>query len=123
MAHDDEKVRTLIDRAIGQGFRAPRKVGSADESVTAPRRHAARTRRRLGIIMFDANQQWSLAGYRMGRKLAEFRPLWLEEPTHPMIFRPTSRWVLDCTVRLPLAAHSQSRLFKNFLQLGALSFA
>ncbi len=64
MAYDDDKIRGLIDRAISQGFRAFKlKVGSADEQRDL--RRAAMLRDRVGddgIIMFDANQHWNLAG-------------------------------------------------------------
>lgn len=128
MAYDDEKVRTMIDRAIGQGFRAFKlKVGSADEKRDL--RRAAMLRKHAGdsgIIMFDANQQWSLAdAIRMGRKLAEFRPLWLEEPTHPDDIQAHVTLAREIApVKIAAGEHIPNRvLFKNFLQLGALSFA
>jgi len=128
MAYDDEKVRTMIDRAIGQGFRAFKlKVGSADEKRDL--RRAAMLREHAGdsgIIMFDANQQWNLAdAIRMGRKLAEFRPLWLEEPTHPDDIQAHVTLAREIApVKIAAGEHIPNRvLFKNFLQLGALSFA
>src|SRR5437868_3527520 len=55
MAYDDNKVRDLLDRAVGQGFRAFKlKVGSPDENRDL--RRAEMLRQRVGddgIIMFD----------------------------------------------------------------------
>src|SRR3984885_12671417 len=86
MAYDDIKVRELTARAIDRGFRAFKlKVGSADE--WGDLRRAAMLRAivgEAGILMFDANQHWNLLdARRMCRELAQFKPLWIEEPTHP----------------------------------------
>jgi L-fuconate dehydratase len=86
MEYDDEKVRDLTTRAIDQGFTAFKlKVGSADEERDL--RRAAMLRKLVGdssTLMFDANQHWDLpAAVRMCRELATYRPLWIEEPTHP----------------------------------------
>jgi L-fuconate dehydratase len=86
MAYDDKKVRELTVRAIDRGFLAFKlKVGSADESRDL--RRAAMLREVVGdggILMFDANQRWNLPdASRMCRELVRFKPLWIEEPTHP----------------------------------------
>jgi L-fuconate dehydratase len=86
MAYDDMKVRELTLNAMDHGFRAFKlKVGSTDEDRDA--RRAAMLRELAGdsgILMFDANQRWNAPEAR--RKclaLTSFRPLWIEEPTHP----------------------------------------
>ena len=73
MAYDDQKVRELTARAMGQGFRAFKlKVGSAEEARDL--RRAAMLRQAVGeggIVMFDANQHWNLAAaMRMCGELA-----------------------------------------------------
>jgi len=127
MAYDDNKVRDLLDRAVGQGFRAFKlKVGSPDENRDL--RRAEMLRQRVGddgIIMFDANQSWSLPdAIRIGRALGRFKPLWLEEPTHPDDI--CAHVVLAreiAPVKIAAGEHVPNRvLFKNFLQAGALSF-
>lgn len=127
MAYDDDKVRQMINRAIGQGFRAFKlKVGSADEQRDL--RRAAMLREcagDLGIIMFDANQHWSLSdAVRMGHRLGEFNPLWLEEPTHPDDVKAHVTLARELVpVKIAAGEHIPNRvLFKNFLQAGALGF-
>lgn len=127
MAYDDDKVRGLIDRAIGQGFRAFKlKVGSADEQRDL--RRAAMLREQVGddgIVMFDANQHWNLAdAIRMGRELGKFKPLWLEEPTHPDDIHAHVVLAREIApVKIAAGEHIPNRvLFKNFMQAGALSF-
>jgi L-fuconate dehydratase len=127
MAYDDDKVRGLIDRAISQGFRAFKlKVGSADEQRDL--RRAAMLRERVGgdgIIMFDANQHWNLPdAIRMGRELGKFKPLWLEEPTHPDDIHAHVVLAREIApVKIAAGEHIPNRiLFKNFMQAGALSF-
>jgi len=78
-----------------------------------------------GIIMFDANQNWSLPdAIRMGRALGQFKPLWLEEPTHPDDIHAHVVLAREIApVKIAAGEHIPNRvLFKNFLQAGALSF-
>src|SRR6202171_3677635 len=86
MAYEDDKVRELTFRAIDQGFTAFKlKVGSSDMERDV--RRAGMLRECIGasgILMLDANQRWNLpVALRRCRELAKFRPLWIEEPTHP----------------------------------------
>jgi len=127
MAYDDRKVCDLLDRAVGQGFRAFKlKVGSPDEKRDL--RRAEMLRQRAGddgIIMFDANQSWSLpAPIRMGRSLGQFKPLWLEEPTHPDDIQAHVVIAREIApVKIAAGEHVPNRvMFKNFLQAGALGF-
>jgi len=127
MAYDDNKVRDLLDRAVGQGFRAFKlKVGSPDENRDL--RRAEMLRQRVGddgIIMFDANQSWSLPdAIRIGRALGRFKPLWLEEPTHPDdIYAHVVLAREIAPVKIAAGEHIPNRvLFKNFFQASALSF-
>jgi L-fuconate dehydratase len=127
MAYDDEKVRGLMDRAISQGFRAFKlKVGSADEQRDL--RRAAMLRELVGddgIVMFDANQHWELSdAIRMGRELGKFKPLWLEEPTHPDDIHAHAVLAREIApVKIAAGEHIPNRvLFKNFLQYGAMHF-
>jgi L-fuconate dehydratase len=127
MAYDDDKVRELTARAMGEGFRAFKlKVGSA--APERDLRRAAMLRRFVGdsgILMFDANQTWNLPlASRMCRELAEFRPLWIEEPTHPDDLHAhvvLSREIAP--VKIAAGEHIPNRIvFKNFLQAGALHY-
>jgi L-fuconate dehydratase len=127
MAYDDAKVRELTARAIDRGFRAFKlKVGSADESRDL--RRAAMLREIVGdagIVMFDANQHWNLAdASRMCRALVEFKPLWIEEPTHPDdIYAHAALAREIAPVKLAAGEHIPNRiLFKNFFRYGGVHF-
>jgi L-fuconate dehydratase len=127
MAYDDAKVRELTARAIDRGFRAFKlKVGSADESRDL--RRAAMLRDVVGdagILMFDANQHWNLnEASRMCRELVRFKPLWIEEPTHPddvHAHAALSREIAP--VKIAAGEHIPNRiLFKNFFRFGGVHF-
>lgn len=127
MAYDDQKVQELTSRAMDQGFNAFKlKVGSSDESRDL--RRAAMLRRHIGdsgILMFDANQHWSLpAALRMCRELAQYRPLWIEEPTHPDDMQAHVALAQEIApVKIAAGEHIPNRvLFKNFLQAGAIHY-
>jgi L-fuconate dehydratase len=127
ISYDDVKVRELTARAIDGGFRAFKlKVGSAEESRDL--RRAAMLRALVGddgILMFDANQHWNLPdARRMCRELGQYKPLWIEEPTHPddvcahvILAREIA------PAKIAAGEHIPNRvLFKNFLQYGGIHF-
>src|SRR6267154_3111608 len=127
MDYDDAKVTELTKSALDQGFSAFKlKVGSQDE--TRDLRRAAMLRKLIGdssTLMFDANQHWNLPdALRICRELAQFRPLWIEEPTHPDDIQAhveLSRAISP--IKIAAGEHISNRvLFKNFMQTGAVSF-
>lgn len=127
MAYDNNKIREMLDKAISEGFRAFKlKVGSMDEQRDLHR--AAMLRERVGddgIVMFDANQHWSLQdAIRMGHELGKFNPLWLEEPTHPDDVRAHVVLARELApVKIATGEHIPNRVvFKNFIQSGAMHF-
>lgn len=127
MAYDDNKVRELTTRAIERGFRAFKlKVGSADEARDL--RRAAMLRDIVGdagILMFDANQRWNLPqASHMCRELAEFKPLWIEEPTHPDDIHAHAQLAREIApVKIAAGEHVPNRvLFKNFFQYRGMHF-
>src|SRR5580693_556092 len=127
MAYDDAKVRELTARAIDGGFRAFKlKVGSADESRDL--RRAAMLRDLVGeagILMFDANQHWNLPdASRMCRELVKFKPLWIEEPTHPDdVYAHAALSRAIAPVKIAAGEHIPNRiLFKNFFHYGGVHF-
>jgi L-fuconate dehydratase len=76
-------------------------------------------------LMFDANQRWNLPdALRICGELAQFHPLWIEEPTHPDDIQAhveLSRAVSP--IKIAAGEHISNRvLFKNFMQTGAVSF-
>ncbi len=127
MAYDNDKIREMLDKAISQGFRAFKlKVGSKDERRDL--RRAAIFRERVGndgIVMFDANQHWNLPdAIRMGRELGKFKPLWLEEPTHPDDLHAHVVLTRELApVKIATGEHIPNRVvFKNFMQCNAMHF-
>jgi L-fuconate dehydratase len=127
MAYDDAKVKELTAQAIEKGFKAFKlKVGSVDESRDL--RRAEILRSAIGenaALMFDANQRWNLpTATRMCRKLGEYAPLWIEEPTHPDDIG--AHLVLAgeiAPIKIAAGEHIPNRiLFKNFMQAGALHY-
>lgn len=127
MAYDDEKIRELTERALDSGFRAFKlKVGSDDGRRDLKR--AALLRKCVGesgALMFDANQRWNLpAAIRMSRELAVYRPLWIEEPTHPDDVRGHAVLAREIApVKIAAGEHIPNRVvFKNFLEASALHY-
>jgi L-fuconate dehydratase len=127
MAYDDKKVRDLTQRALDSGFKAFKlKVGSNDEYRDL--RRAAVLRECIGEsgdLMFDANQRWSLpVAIRMSRELAVFRPLWIEEPTHPDDVHAHAVLAREIApIKIAAGEHIPNRvLFKNFMQASALHY-
>ncbi|WP_433975703.1 enolase C-terminal domain-like protein [Tunturiibacter lichenicola] len=127
MDYSDDKVRELTKAALDQGFSAFKlKVGSRKESRDL--RRAAMLRELAGddkTIMFDANQHWNLPdALRMCRELSKFKPLWIEEPTHPDdLLAHVEISDAIAPVRVAAGEHISNRvLFKNFLKAKALHF-
>jgi L-fuconate dehydratase len=76
-------------------------------------------------VMFDANQQWDLpTASRMVRQLASFKPLWIEEPTHPDDLLGHVELAREIApVKLAAGEHIPNRVvFKNFLQARAIHY-
>jgi L-fuconate dehydratase len=127
MAYDDAKVQDLTQRSIARGFTAFKlKVGSQDHARDL--RRAAMLRRvagDAGTIMFDANQKWSLPVARvMCADLANLRPFWIEEPTHPDDLTAHVTLAREIApIRIATGEHIPNRVvFKNFIQAGAMHY-
>jgi L-fuconate dehydratase len=127
MGYDDQKVRDLTRRAMDSGFKAFKlKVGSDDQHRDL--RRAAMLRECIGdsgVLMFDANQRWSLpVAVRMSRKLAVYRPYWIEEPTHPDDIHGHAVLAREIApIKIAAGEHIPNRVaFKNFLQASAIHY-
>ena len=85
LGYDDEKLARLSTEAVADGFGLIKlKVGrDLDEDVR--RMSVARTAVGPDIpIAIDANQRWEVSeAIDWVRKLSEFNPYWIEEPTSP----------------------------------------
>ena len=127
MGYDDQKVRDLTRRAIDSGFKAFKlKVGSDDQDRDL--RRAAMLRECIGdsgVLMFDANQRWSLpVAIRMSRELAVYQPSWIEEPTHPDDIRGHALLAREIApIKIAAGEHIPNRVaFKNFLEASAIHY-
>jgi L-fuconate dehydratase len=85
LGYSDEKVRQLCRQAIAEGWtHFKMKVGAKLEDDV---RRAALLREEIGPerkLMMDANQTWDVgSAIENIRRLAEFDPYWIEEPTSP----------------------------------------
>ncbi|MFO7648676.1 L-fuconate dehydratase [Halomonas campaniensis] len=85
LGYDDDKVRRLAREALAQGWtHFKQKIGGNLEEDAS---RAALLREEIGwdnVLMMDANQVWEVdETVAKMRRLAEFDPLWIEEPTSP----------------------------------------
>src|ERR1044071_1536247 len=124
LGYTDEKIRRLLREALEEGWtHFKMKVGrSLEEDV----RRAALIREEVGwgqTLMLDANQAWDVGqAIEWVRELAEFEPLWIEEPTSPddvLGHAAIARAVAP--VRVATGEHCHNRvMFKQLMQAGAL---
>ncbi len=126
MAYPDDKVRTLCREALRAGWtRFKIKVGrDADENV----RRCALVRQEIGpdcALMLDANQAWDVSeAIAHMRPLAQFRPLWIEEPTSPddILGHAAIRRAIR-PIGVATGEHCPNRvMFKQLLQAQAIDF-
>ncbi|PJJ65376.1 L-fuconate dehydratase [Compostimonas suwonensis] len=126
LGYSDEKLRRLCQEAVDAGYKHIKlKVGGDLEDDI----------RRLGIarevigwdanLMIDANQVWDVpeAIEWVGR-LAEFKPLWIEEPTSPddVLGHAAIREAV-APIGVATGEHGMNRvLFKQMFQAGAIDF-
>jgi len=126
LGYDDDKLRRLCRAAIAEGFTQIKlKVGAnVEEDV----RRLAIAREACGAdirIAIDANQRWEVdEAIDWIRRLAQFDPWWVEEPTSPDDVVGLARIARE-VAPTPIATgeHVQNRVvFKQLLQLNAISY-
>jgi L-fuconate dehydratase len=126
LGYSDEKLRRLCQEAVDSGYRHIKlKVGAdLDDDI-----------RRLGIarevigwdanLMIDANQVWDVPeAIEWITRLAEFKPLWIEEPTSPddVLGHAAIRTAV-APIGVATGEHGMNRvLFKQMFQAGAIDF-
>jgi L-fuconate dehydratase len=125
--YSDKKVRDNIKKAVDSGFSAMKlKVGSKDPERDIRRAHVVREAAGDdATVMLDCNQQWTLPqALRMCLRLAEVKPYWIEEPTHPddvLAHQTLARAIAP--MKVACGEHVPNRvLFKNFIQAGGMYF-
>lgn len=126
MGYSDDKIRTLCRDALSRGFTAFKmKVG---RNVDDDARRAALIREEIGpdnALMMDANQIWDVnQAITWMERLAEYRPLWIEEPTSPddiLGHAAIAKGVAPIGVATGEHCHNRV-MFKQLLQADAISF-
>ncbi len=128
LGYSDEKVRRLCREGVAAGWTHFKvKVGrDPDEDV----RRVALVREEIGperILMVDANQVWGVdEAIAWMRRLAPYRPWWIEEPTSPddiLGHARIARALEPLGIGVATGEHCHNRvMFKQFLQAGAISF-
>lgn len=128
LGYPDEKIRQLCKGAITKGFTQFKvKVGSnIDDDI----RRCHIIREEIGpekILMTDANQKWEVQeSIEWMKKLAVFKPVWIEEPTSPddvLGHSTISKALKPYNIGVATGEQCQNRvLFKQFLQMEAMQF-
>jgi L-fuconate dehydratase len=126
MGYPDDRVRALCREALRAGWtRFKIKVGrDAEENV----RRCALVRQEIGAdawLMLDANQAWDVnEAIEHLRRLAPFRPWWIEEPTSPddILGHATIRRAIQ-PIGVATGEHCPNRvMFKQLMQAQAIDF-
>ncbi len=126
MGYPDDKVRRLCREALADGFRAFKIKVGRDSDANVHR--AALVREEIGagnLMMMDANQAWDVGeALEFMRPLAQFNPLWIEEPTSPddVLGHATNRRA-NRPDGVATGEHAANRvMFKQLMQAGAIDF-
>jgi len=126
LGYSDEKVRRLAREGVAAGWtHFKQKVGG---DIQADIRRARILREEIGWdrrLMLDANQVWDVErAVRNIRRLAEFKPWWIEEPTSPddILGHATIRQQIK-PIGVATGEHCHNRvMFKQMLQAEAIDF-
>ncbi len=126
LGYSEEKIRQLAREGIAQGWRHfKQKVGGDIEEDI---KRARVLREEIGwqrTLMMDANQVWDVDEAIMKmRRLAEFKPWWIEEPTSPDDILGHARIRAKIApIGVATGEHAHNRvMFKQLLQAGAIDF-
>jgi L-fuconate dehydratase len=128
LGYDDDKIRRLSREAVAKGWTHVKiKVGADLEDDV---RRARIIREEIGWdrqLMLDANQVWDVEeAIACMEQLAEFRPLWIEEPTSPddiLGHARIAREVRRVGIGVATGEHCHNRvMFKQLMQADAIDF-
>ncbi|XP_030635854.1 mitochondrial enolase superfamily member 1 isoform X1 [Chanos chanos] len=128
LGYSDQQLTQLCSTALAEGWtRFKVKVGADLEDDI---RRCRLIRQMIGpdkTLMIDANQRWDVSeAVAWVTKLAEFRPLWIEEPTSPddiLGHATISKALAPLDIGVATGEQCHNRvMFKQFLQASALQF-
>ncbi|NQX26148.1 L-fuconate dehydratase [Microbacteriaceae bacterium VKM Ac-2854] len=126
LGYSDDKLRRLLQEAVDEGYRHIKlKVGSNKQDDI---RRLSIAREVIGWdakLMIDANQVWDVPeAIEWMQSLAEFKPLWIEEPTSPddILGHAAVRKAV-APIGVATGEHGMNRvLFKQMFQAEAIDF-
>jgi L-fuconate dehydratase len=126
LGYSDDKLRALCREAVAAGWsHVKMKVGQRIEDDV---RRARIVREEIGRerrLMMDANQVWEVGDAIANvKKLAEFEPYWIEEPTSPddVLGHATIARAI-APIKVATGEHCQNRvIFKQLFQAEAIGF-
>jgi L-fuconate dehydratase len=126
LGYSDDKLRRLLQEAVDAGYRHVKLKVGADLEDDVRRLRIAREVIGWDVaLMIDANQVWDVPeAIAWMERLAEFRPLWIEEPTSPddVLGHAAIRRAV-APIGVATGEHGMNRvLFKQMFQAGALDF-
>ncbi|XP_076817035.1 mitochondrial enolase superfamily member 1-like [Clavelina lepadiformis] len=128
LGYSDEILAQKCEAALKAGWtKFKMKVGS---DLKDDKRRAKLIRDHIGYerdLMMDANQKWDVNdAISWMKELAEFKPLWIEEPTSPddvLGHAAVAKALKPYNIGVATGEHCQNRvIFKQLLQANALSF-
>lgn len=126
LGYSEDKIRHLAREALAEGWtHFKQKVGG---NIDEDRQRAQILREEIGWenpLMMDANQMWDVDEAIVNmRQLAEFDPLWIEEPTSPddILGHAEIRERLH-PIGVATGEHCHNRvMFKQLFQAGAIDY-
>ncbi|MBC6438589.1 MAG: fuconate dehydratase [Rhodobacteraceae bacterium] len=126
LGYSDDKIRALIRAALADGWTHFKMKVGADIEDDIRRAHLIRAE--IGPnrqLMMDANQVWGVEeAIANMRRLAEFNPGWIEEPTSPDDVLGHAR-IARAITPIPVATGEHCHnavMFKQFMQAGGMGF-
>ena len=128
LGYSDERIKTLCSKALNDGFTQFKiKVGL---DVNDDRRRMKIMRDQIGWeapLMTDANERWDIGeAIDHMKQLAEFKPLWIEEPTSPddiLGHLKIAKALRPLGIGIATGEQCHNRvMFKQFLESGAMDF-
>jgi L-fuconate dehydratase len=126
LGYTDDQIRQLCKAAVQDGWtHVKMKVGS---NLQDDMRRAAIIREEIGYnvqLMMDANQKWDVEQAIENMKhLANFKPLWIEEPTSPDdILGHATIAKAVAPIKVATGEHCQNRvMFKQLMQAQAIGY-
>ena len=126
LGYSDIKLRRLCEEAVAAGYKHVKLKVGADLADDIRRCGIAReVLGPDGHLMIDANQVWDVPqAIEWVKELAEFDPLWIEEPTHPddILGHAAIRKAV-APIGVATGEHGMNRvLFKQMFQAGAIDY-